>query len=212
MRKKNRQLFPDFAFEHEAHAHGYQQIAGVDEVGRGPLAGPVVAAAVMLNPDAIPDGLNDSKKLSAKRREELFAEICTSAHVAIASMNSEVVDRVNIRIATHSAMIEAVNALSQRPDFILIDGRDVPDDLSIEARAIIKGDSYSQSIAAASIVAKVTRDQMMVRANNDYPGYDFHHHKGYGSKRHLDAIKELGPCPLHRRSFAPVKYMPDHFE
>ncbi|MEP3629240.1 MAG: ribonuclease HII [Hyphomicrobiales bacterium] len=198
---------PNFFYEEEAMAAGHSLIAGVDEVGRGPLAGPVVTAAVILKEGQIPEGLNDSKKLTEKRREILFEEIFASAQIAISSVSAEQIDQMNIRAATLYAMVEAVEALNQQPTFVLIDGRDIPPALKQPAKAIIKGDAHSLSIAAASIVAKVTRDRMMVRANTYYPGYDFDHHKGYGSKAHRDAIAKLGPCPLHRRSFQPIKSM-----
>ena len=198
---------PNFFYEEEAMADGHSAIAGVDEVGRGPLAGPVVTAAVILKAGYIPEGLNDSKKLTEKRREILFEEILSSAQVAISSVSARRIDQMNIRGATLYAMVEAVRALNQQPTFVLIDGRDIPPTLKQAAKAIIKGDAHSLSIAAASIVAKVTRDRMMVRANEFFPGYHFDRHKGYGSKAHRDAIAELGPCPLHRRSFQPIKGM-----
>ena len=198
---------PNFFYEEEAMAKGHSLIAGVDEVGRGPLAGPVVTAAVILKEGHVPEGLNDSKKLTEKRREILFEEIFASAQIAISSVSAERIDEMNIRAATLFAMVEAVEALSQQPEFALIDGRDIPPALKQPAKAIIKGDAHSLSIAAASIIAKVTRDRMMVRANTYFPGYHFDRHKGYGSKAHRDAIAKLGPCPLHRRSFQPVKGM-----
>lgn len=198
---------PNFFYEEEAMAKGHSLIAGVDEVGRGPLAGPVVTAAVILKEGHVPEGLNDSKKLTEKRREILFEEIFSSAQVAISSVPAERIDQRNIRAATLYAMVEAVEALNQQPTFVLIDGRDIPPALKQPAKAIIKGDAHSLSIAAASIIAKVTRDRMMVRANTYFPGYHFDRHKGYGSKAHRDAIAKLGPCPLHRRSFQPVKGM-----
>lgn len=198
---------PTFLYEEEAMAAGHSLIAGVDEVGRGPLAGPVVTAAVILKESHIPDGLNDSKKLTEKRREQLFDEICAFAHVAISSASAKRIDQMNIRAATLFAMVEAVEALDQQPTFVLIDGRDIPPALKQPAKAIIKGDAHSLSIAAASIIAKVTRDRLMVRANDYFPGYHFDRHKGYGSKAHRAAIATLGPCSLHRRSFQPVKSM-----
>lgn len=206
-RESKTPLGPNLFYEEEAMAAGHLFVAGVDEVGRGPLAGPVVTAAVILKNDHIPEGLNDSKKLSEKRREILFEEICASAQVAISSVSAQQIDQMNIRGATLYAMVEAVEALNQQPTFVLIDGRDIPPALKQPAKAIIKGDAHSLSIATASIVAKVTRDRMMVRANRYYPGYHFDRHKGYGSKAHRDAIAQLGPCPLHRRSFQPIKSM-----
>ena len=182
---------PNFFYEDEAVTLGHTLIAGVDEVGRGPLAGPVVTAAVILDLAHVPEGLNDSKKLSEKRREILFDDICANAHVSIASASAARIDQMNIRAATLFAMVEAVEGLDVTPSFVLVDGRDIPLTLKQPAKAIIKGDAYSLSIAAASIVAKVTRDRMMVRANEFYQGYHFDHHKGYGSK--LLRCKGQGP-------------------
>jgi ribonuclease HII len=192
---------PDY--HHEARAKGLA--CGVDEAGRGPLAGPVVTAAVVLDPSAIPPGLDDSKKLDAETRARLFDLICASAHVAVASASAREIDRTNIRAATLAAMARAVAALPVRPALALIDGRDVPPGLSIPGRALVKGDQLSVSIAAASIIAKVVRDRMMIAADAAWPGYGFADHKGYGTARHLDAIARLGPCPLHRMSFAPLQ-------
>jgi ribonuclease HII len=186
---------------------GKQAIAGVDEAGRGPLAGPVTAAAVILNPHNFPDGLDDSKKLTERKREILFEKILQTSHVAWCSLNANEIDRLNIRAASLRAMEMSVHALEVKPDYAMIDGRDVPGKLTDIARAYIKGDSRSLSIAAASIVAKVIRDRMMVEADKLFPEYGFASHKGYGSQKHRDAIKQHGPCPLHRRSFAPIKQM-----
>jgi ribonuclease HII len=177
----------------------------VDEAGRGPLAGPVVAAAVVLDPGHLPAGLDDSKKLPRARREELFGAILAVAGVAWASVSAERVDTLNIRGATLAAMTLAVNGLAGRPDAVLIDGRDVPPDLASVGRAMIGGDGTSLSIAAASIVAKVIRDRLMRRACGEFSGYGFSAHMGYGTPEHLAALRRLGPCPLHRRSFAPVR-------
>lgn len=199
---------PSFAYENEAHDNGFDLVAGVDEVGRGPLAGPVVTAAVILDRDNVPHGLNDSKKLSEKRREQLFDEICATAYIAIASTSAARIDATNIRQATLHSMVEAVDGLAICPSFVLVDGRDIPPLLQQPSQAIIKGDAQSLSIAAASIIAKVTRDRLMVRASSFYPGYKFESHKGYGgAKAHRDAIATLGPCPLHRKSFQPIKGM-----
>jgi ribonuclease HII len=196
---------PSFDFERRDMASGYRRIAGVDEAGRGPLAGPVVAAAVVLNPDQIPDGLNDSKELSAERRESLFGEILVSADVAIASLSADAIDRSDIRKASLEAMRRAVLLLPGPADFALIDGRDVPPGLSCPGRALVKGDARSLSIAAASIVAKVMRDRMMAAAGRAYPGYGFETHAGYGTAAHLDAIRRLGPSPIHRMTFRPLR-------
>ena len=199
------QSVPDFVHEARLHARGFELVAGVDEVGRGPLAGPVVAAAVILDPDHLPDGLNDSKKLTASVRERLFTEIMRHAHVAIASIPAARIDVINIRQATFEAMAGAVNGLAVRADFALIDGRDVPP-LPCPAEALIGGDRRSLSIAAASIIAKVTRDRMMTLLAQTYPDYGFEKHMGYGTAKHLKALDLHGPTPLHRMSFAPLKH------
>ena len=199
------QSVPDFVHEARLRARGFELVAGVDEVGRGPLAGPVVAAAVILDPDHLPDGLNDSKKLTASVRERLFTEIMRHAHVAIASIPAARIDVINIRQATFEAMAGAVNGLAVRADFALIDGRDVPP-LPCPAEALIGGDRRSLSIAAASIIAKVTRDRMMTLLAQTYPDYGFEKHMGYGTAKHLKALDLHGPTPLHRMSFAPLKH------
>jgi ribonuclease HII len=196
---------PSFEFEDEALKRGYSSIAGTDEAGRGPLAGPVVAAAVILDRRAVPDGLNDSKKLSAARREAIFEEILKTSHVAIASSGAATIDRTDIRKASLDAMRRALALLPIKADFALIDGRDIPQGLHCPGKAIVKGDGRSLSIAAASIVAKVTRDRMMERAGHSFPGYGFEKHAGYGTEVHRLAIETLGPTPLHRMSFRPLK-------
>ena len=195
----------DFSEEQRLYEDGAAFIAGVDEAGRGPLAGPVVAAAVILERGRIPDGINDSKKLSKQRREKVFAEIMTHAHVAWAAQGATAIDRVNIRQATLAAMTAAVHGLSLPVDAVLVDGRDVPAPLGNAGKALVGGDGISLSIAAASIVAKVVRDRLMTRACAAFPYYGFSKHAGYGTAEHLDALRRLGPCPLHRRSFAPVR-------
>ena len=195
----------DFSLELAARKAGHWPVAGTDEAGRGPLAGPVVAAAVILDPDNIPAGLNDSKKLSLKQREALFEAIMATAHVSIASSGPKLIDEMNILRASLDAMRRAVAGLSVAPAHVLVDGRDIPKGLSCSGTAVIKGDSRSVSIAAASIVAKVTRDRMMDRAGLVYPAYGFAKHAGYGTKQHRDAIISDGPCPLHRMSFRPLK-------
>ncbi len=194
---------PSFAFERERHALGARYVAGVDEVGRGPLAGPVGVAAVIFAVGARPlRGIDDSKKLDRARREALFPLILENAvSVSFAFASAEEIDRHNIRGATLRAMARAVAGLSVRPDFALIDGRDVPDPLACPARAIVDGDALSLSIAAASIVAKVARDRLMARADGHFPGYGFAAHAGYATAIHRDALERLGPSPLHRRSF-----------
>ena len=195
---------PDFAREQTLLSAGLHQIAGVDEVGRGPLAGPVVAAAVILDPDNLPSGLNDSKTLSAARRDALYLEIMRHAHVAVASVPAAVIDRINIRQATLLAMTRAVNALAVPPDHVLVDGRDVPP-LPCAGEALIGGDGKSLSIAAASIIAKVTRDRLMERLSEHDPRYGYASHAGYGTAVHLASLEQYGPSPDHRMSFAPLK-------
>ena len=193
---------PHFDFEREAMAKGFRWVAGVDEVGRGPLAGPVGVAAVILDPDDIPDGLNDSKALTEAERDELRPTILAKAlSVSIAFASAEEIDAFNIRRATLRAMARAVNALSLRPDLVLIDGRDLPDGLLCPARAIIGGDALSMSIAAASIIAKTTRDALMRNLASDFPHYGFADHVGYATPFHRQALAAGGPCPYHRRSF-----------
>ena len=194
---------PNFAFERARHKLGARFVAGVDEVGRGPLAGPVGVAAVIFAPGAPPlKGIDDSKKLDRERREALFPLILERAlSVSVVFASAEEIDRHNIRGATLRAMARAVAGLSVRPDFALIDGRDVPDPLACPALAIIDGDELSLSIAAASIVAKVARDRLMARLDAHYPDYGFSGHCGYGTPAHLKVLARLGPTPLHRKSF-----------
>jgi ribonuclease HII len=194
-----------FHRETQAIARGLWPLAGVDEVGRGPLAGPVVAAAVILDPQAVPDGLDDSKNLSAARREELFALIAQSAlAIGVASATAAEIDVINIRQATLLAMRRAVAALAIRPVCVLVDGNDPPV-LPCACESVIGGDAQIASIAAASIIAKVTRDAMMARLCARYPAYGFSAHAGYGTPQHRAALLAQGPCPEHRYSFAPVK-------
>lgn len=195
---------PDFTFEASLMGQGYPLIAGVDEVGRGPLAGPVTAAAVILDPSNIPQGLNDSKKLSAKRRENLYDLILKSATVAVAHVSVEEIDRINILQASLLAMRNAVAALNPQPAHLLIDGNRVPDPINIPAQPIVKGDGKSLSIAAASIVAKTVRDRLMAELSLQNPGYGWEKNAGYPSKQHIFALQRLGVTPHHRRSFRPV--------
>jgi ribonuclease HII len=200
---------PNYKVERSLMREGARHIAGVDEVGRGPLAGPVAVAAVILDPADLPKGVDDSKALSAPEREKLFEIILGKAlSVAIAFASAEEVDLLNIRGATLAAMARAVNALSLRPAFALVDGSDWPPGLCCEGRAIIKGDASCLSIAAASIVAKVARDRMMTRLDALYPDYGFARHVGYGTKVHLEALARCGPTPFHRLSFAPLRRTP----
>ena len=196
---------PDYRFEQHAMQNGFPVVAGLDEAGRGPLAGPVVAAAVILDPECIPEGLDDSKALSKARRELLFEAILASSLVAVASASAREIEATDIRAASLAAMRRALRALPVKPHYALVDGRDVPPGLDCTARALVKGDARSLSIAAASIIAKVTRDSMMTRAVVVYPQYGFETHMGYGAKRHLQAIAEHGPCPLHRMTFRPMR-------
>jgi ribonuclease HII len=195
----------DLTREHALRARGFFLVAGVDEAGRGPLAGPVVAAAVILPADFALDGLTDSKKVPAARREEIFTVLATHPGVAWAACLATVeeIDRHNILRATHLAMARAVRALPARPDHALVDGLPVRD-LPVPHSALVGGDALSLSIAAASIMAKVTRDRLMVALDAEYPQYGFARHKGYGVRQHLEALRHHGPCPVHRRSFAPV--------
>lgn len=196
---------PDFRHERGLIDEGFGLVAGLDEAGRGPLAGPVVAAAVVLDPNHIPDGLNDSKVLTAAMREHLFEVIMMRAHVAVASASAAEIDRTDIRAASLAAMRRALAALGIRAGFALIDGRDVPPGMAIPGKALIKGDARSVSIAAASIVAKVTRDRIMARADMVYPDYGFCRHMGYGTEEHRAAIVRHGPCPIHRMTFRPLR-------
>ena len=193
------------SFERQAGSRGFRLVAGVDEAGRGPLAGPVVAAAVILPDGLYLDGVNDSKKLSPDRRERLFDVIMEQAlSVGVGFGPPELIDRINILQATRHAMREAVSLLTPQPDLILIDGISTIES-PIPQKTIKKGDSLSLSIAAASIIAKVTRDRLMQELDRVHPGYGFAGHKGYGSASHMDAIRRLGPSPVHRLSFGGVR-------
>jgi ribonuclease HII len=195
---------PDFKIERAFLRDGLMPIAGVDEVGRGPLAGPVAVAAVILNPRDLPRGIDDSKALSAEERDDWFEVIMAKAAcVSLAFASVAEIDALNIRGATLAAMARAVNALALRPALALIDGRDCPDGLVCASRAIVDGDALSLSVAAASIVAKVTRDRLMTRLHAHYPDYGFSRHVGYGTKFHLEAIARCGLSPFHRVSFKP---------
>lgn len=188
-------------WEYERGLLEYEYIAGVDEAGRGPLAGPVYAAAVILKPGARIDGINDSKKLSEKKREELFDVIIeNSVAYAVYSVDEKTIDEVNILNATHMAMNGAVNSLSVRPDFVLIDGNSIKN-MTLPHETIVKGDAKSISIAAASILAKVSRDRYIIKMAEKYPEYGFEKHKGYGTKAHTEAILKYGPCEIHRKTF-----------
>lgn len=195
---------PDYSLERGALQRGFGRIVGIDEAGRGPWAGPVVAAAVVLDEAHVPEGLNDSKKLAESKRESLFSEIMERADVGIGIADVERIDRTNILKATLWAMGEAVSKLEVPADYGLIDGNKAPD-LSIACETVVKGDGRSLSIAAASIVAKVTRDRIMTKLAAEFPAYGFERHKGYGTAFHQSALAEQGPCCHHRTSFAPIR-------
>ena len=203
---------PSFRRERALMKRGIWPVAGCDEAGRGPLAGPVVAAAVILDPDRIPRGIDDSKRLTADERERLFEKICATAQVSVAVASTVRIDRDNILRASLWALKRAVVALPEAPRHVFVDGRDRPD-TACDCEAVIGGDGLVLSIAAASIVAKVTRDRLMCALAQDCPGYGFEQHKGYGVPEHLDALDRLGPSIHHRSFFAPVaaaraKHMP----
>jgi len=202
-RDSNKQQ-PDFSFETTHLQVGHLRVAGVDEAGRGPWAGPVVAAAVILDQHNIPDGLNDSKKLTENRREHLFDQIQASAETAIGIVEAPEIDQINILQATMKAMSLAIAGLPRLPTMALIDGNRAPV-LDCQSQTIKKGDARSLSIAAASIIAKVTRDRLMKQLDRQFPGYGFARHKGYGTAIHASALANLGPCRQHRKSFAPIR-------
>jgi ribonuclease HII len=192
-------------FEKTAYSNGFTYVAGIDEAGRGPLAGPVMAAAVILPAGLSITGVDDSKKLNPDKREKLFEIIMAQAlSVGVGFMTPADIDRINILQATRCAMLVAVQQLSPQPDYLLIDGISTIDS-AVPQKTIKKGDSLSLSIASASIIAKVTRDRFMIEMDSKYPGYGFAGHKGYGSAAHLDAIRRLGPSPIHRLTFGGVK-------
>ena len=193
---------PDFSYETQARAKGYKCICGVDEAGRGPLAGPVCAAAVILPQNCVIEGLNDSKKISEKKREQLYDIIVEKAVAySIAYGTLEEIEQFNILEATYIAMNRAIDGLTQKADFALIDGNRVPKGIEIDCETVVKGDSKSCSIAAASILAKVTRDHLLLEYDKTYPHYGFAQHKGYGTKAHYEAIRAHGVCEVHRLSF-----------
>lgn len=193
-------------YEKELYKADYQGIAGIDEVGRGPLAGPVVAAAVILPPECKIKGLNDSKKIPKKKHQEIYQAVLDKAlAVGVGLMNNEIIDQVNIYEATKLAMKEALSKLSLKPDYLLIDAMKL--DVDIPQESIIKGDANSLSIAAASIVAKVTRDKLMADYDKKFPGYDFAKNAGYGTRSHLQGLERSGVTPIHRKTFEPIKSM-----
>ena len=187
--------------ENNLYNQGYKYICGVDEAGRGPLCGPVVAAAVILPKDICIEGVNDSKKLSEKKREKLYDDIMARAlAVGVGISDVDVIEKVNILNATKLAMVQAINNLQITPDYVIVDGNQKID-ITIPLDTVIKGDAKSESIACASIIAKVTRDRMLLKYDKEYPEYGFSKHKGYGTKLHIEAIKEYGITPIHRTSF-----------
>lgn len=192
-------------YELEWKCQGHDLVAGIDEAGRGPLAGPVCAAAVVLPDGFEHDSLNDSKQLSVDKRERIYEEITVMPGLvwSVVMIHADEIDRINILRATHAAMCRAVLELAPSPNFVLIDGKPVPN-FPLPCQALVKGDSLSLSIAAASVIAKVTRDRFMIAAAREYSEYGFETHKGYGTRAHLAALRQHGPCPLHRRSFEPV--------
>ncbi len=202
-----------FEFERALWSRGVTRVAGVDEAGRGPLAGPVVAAAVIFPPECARSGfdqrlreLNDSKQLTERQRDDFFSILTANSEIrfAIALVDAKTIDQLNILQATHRAMNTALGQLQPQPEHVLVDGRPVPS-MSLPNTALVKGDARSYSIAAASVLAKVTRDRMMREYDAQFAGYGFAVHKGYGTPQHLAALAERGPCPIHRRSFAPLK-------
>jgi ribonuclease HII len=202
-------IHPHFRRERALLRAGVWPVAGVDEAGRGPLAGPVAAAAVILDPEKLPKGLADSKAVSAAERDELYERILARAlAVAVAFSPAGEIDRINIRQATFAAMCRALNALPVRASHALVDGNDLPTKFHCPGETIVKGDATSMSIAAASIIAKVTRDRLMRRMHEVYPQYGFDQHMGYATRAHREAIRAHGQCAIHRVSFAPFKPLP----
>ena len=195
---------PTYDYERILQEQGCQWIAGVDEVWRGPISGPVFAAAVILDPKHIPKGLNDSKKLSAKKRDALLESILAHADVSVASACEREIEEINILRAAHLAMERAVAGLRQTPDHVLVDGNIIPRNLKLPATALVKGDSLSVSIAAASIVAKIRRDLVMCDLAQQFPGYGWEKNAGYPTAQHLKALQDFGVTPHHRRTFKPV--------
>jgi ribonuclease HII len=193
---------PDFSIEETFQG---KIVAGVDEVGRGPWAGPVVACAAVLNPSLVPFGLNDSKKISKRKREDIYSELIETCDFGIGIVNESVIDQVNILEASKYAMKSAIFDLFRKPDIILVDGNQAIDVDGIECRTVVKGDSISSSIAAASIIAKVIRDNIMEDLDAEFPQYNWKKNQGYGTKEHLKALDAHGPSKHHRKSFAPVK-------
>jgi ribonuclease HII len=206
--KEWRRLLALHCFEDQVRQEGFHWIAGIDEAGRGPLAGPVVAAACLIPPGIFFKGVDDSKKLTPQKRAELFACIKENPHVqfGVGIVDSVEIDRINIYQATIKAMFQAVDQLVQKPDILFIDGREVKHP-HYPTKSIIGGDAKSHSIATASVIAKVTRDAIMVEHHKQWPQYGFNEHKGYSTEQHLHALEKYGPCAIHRRSFDPVRIL-----
>lgn len=199
-------IVPSFRIETNALQAGYCRVSGIDEAGRGPLAGPVTAAAVILNPQDLIDGIDDSKSLTEKKREKLFDEIQSRAiAVGVSSVSHDAINSTNVLSATLTAMANAVRQINPIPDFLIIDGDQPLKSINLVQTSVIDGDKYSLSVAAASIIAKVTRDRLMREYDKEYPSYGFAQHKGYGTVRHRAAIREHGPCAIHRVKFKGVK-------
>ncbi|MCX8034525.1 MAG: ribonuclease HII [Thermodesulfovibrio sp.] len=193
-----------FTFDESFRSQGYGIIAGIDEAGRGCLAGPIVAACISFKDNVFIEGIRDSKELTAEQRERLFQEILQNAFVGIGIINVDIIDKANVLHATRLAMIEAFKNIGRQIELLLIDAVELPD-IKISQKSIIKGDQKSAVIASASIVAKVTRDKIMRQYHEVYPDYGFDRNKGYATQEHLNALKKLGPCPIHRKSFSPVR-------
>jgi len=208
--KKPKKAGPSRDHERRCWDAGKKFVCGVDEAGRGPLAGPVVAAACVFPEDLVIDAINDSKQMTEEEREEVYETLMANDQVikSVCIIDHNRIDEHNILEATMEAMAKSVEGLSTRADWVLIDGNRVPPPLVDRAEAIVKGDAKSVCISAASVLAKVTRDRMMVKIHEEHPEYGFDGHKGYGTKAHMEAIHKYGPCPYHRRTFAPMKYMP----
>ena len=204
MKNQNKEEINLYRYEEELYDNGYEKVCGIDEAGRGPLAGPVVVAACIMPPFLRIDGINDSKQLTEKIREELYKIIVKEALAySVVFINEKEIDELNILNATKKGMLKALDELKVKPDYVLIDAVKL-DELKIESKAIIHGDALSASIAAASILAKVSRDHYMEAMDKKYPNYGFARHKGYGTKAHLEALEKYGPCKNHRKTFTPV--------
>ena len=210
-------ITPDFSREENLFRRGYENVAGIDEAGRGPLAGPVVAAAIIFSKNKLLNklleiGIRDSKLLSPKKREYLYELILEKCHAwSIGIVSEEIIDEINILEASRLAMRKAVEKLEIKPDFLLIDGNHTIENYPVSQIAIPRADQYVFSVSAASIIAKVTRDKMLVDFDKEYPEYGFAQHKGYGTKSHMEMLSKIGPCKIHRRSFSPIKKLLSKF-